>query len=88
MKEENKNIFKINDNDKLLYQIASSLKSTRFILALLAIIPSMAMLGYAIVILPDAKDKLIIAGQINAISLMVLTFYFSEKLQNGKTEGK
>ena len=87
MKEEIKKILELNDNDKLLYQIASSLKSTRFILAVLTVIPSMIFFGYSIVVLADPKDKLIVVGMINAILLMVLTFYFSEKLQNGKNKG-
>ena len=70
-------------HDELLYDIANSLKSTRFILAVLTVIPSMTFFGYALVSIVEAKDRLIILGMINAILLMVLTFYFSEKLQNG-----
>ena len=70
-------------NEKLLYQIASSLKSSRFILALFVLIPSMMCFGYALYTV-DSKDKIVILNMINTIAVMIITFYFSERLQGEK----
>ena len=75
------------DKDKSIIQISSNLKSSRFILAVLVIIPSMTCFGYALTALTDAKDKLIVVGMINTIISMIMVFYFSDKLQQNKTDG-